>query len=79
MIEIKVNTVQNGNKKSVINIESHAKHSGSYGAFVAEMRAVFGALEKTDEGVFRDALNDYLLDRVIDTLKESDESEGEDE
>lgn len=79
MIEIKVNTIGDKGNKQEIQIESRAKHSGKYGDFVREMSAVFGALDKTDHEVFRDALNDYLLDRMVDTLKELDESEDEDE
>lgn len=79
MIEIKVNTVNSENKKSTVSIETCAKHSGKYGAFVAEMKAVFGALDKTDHGVFIDALTDYLMENAIDNFKKMYESEDEDE
>lgn len=79
MIEIKVNTTEDNKHVQEINVESRSKHSGSYGGFVKEMCAVFIALDRTSHEVFRDALNDYLLDKIIDGIKEMDESEGEDE
>lgn len=79
MIEIKVHTTENDEKRQAINVESRAKHSGTYGDFVREMSAVLGALDKTDHGVFIDALADYLMDKAMDNLKKMSESEGEGE
>ena len=79
MIEIKVNTMDDKGSKQKISVESRAKHLGTYGAFVREMSAVLGALDKTDHGVFINALTDYLMEKAIDNLKKCDESEDEDE
>lgn len=79
MIEIIVNTIDGKGSKQKISTESRAKHLGTYGDFVHEMCAVLAALDKTDHGVFIDALTVYLMDNAVDLLKESDESEDEDE
>lgn len=77
MIEIKVNTIETDGHKQTISVESSAKHSGTYGEFVGEMYHVFEVLDKTDHEVFRDALNRYMIHRIVDKLENDDESEGE--
>ena len=79
MIEIKVNTVDVNNGKAKITVESCAKHSGTYGGFVTEMVAVFESLEKTDREVFKDALHDFLAERIINELDNLCDSEDESE
>lgn len=77
MIEIKVNTVKDSETKQEIHVEAQSKHSGKYGDFVREMTAVLGVLDKTDHGVFIDALTDYLMERTIDNLKKASEGDSD--
>lgn len=79
MIEIKVDTMDDKGSKQKISVESRAKHSGTYGAFVREMSAIFGTLDKIDHGVFIVAITDYLMVKAVDSTKKCDESEDEDE
>lgn len=79
MIEIKVNSIEVDNKKAKIHVEGCAEHLGTYGEFVDEMVAVFESLEKIDREVFKDALHDFLDERIINDLRNLCDSEDESE
>lgn len=81
MIEIKVTTKKIDDSECVVRVEGCAKFLGKYSLFLEEINAIFNFLDKNDHKSFNDALNRFLIDRIMDKLDEldEDESEGEDE
>ena len=79
MIEIKVDAKKISDEESVVRVEGCAKFSGKYSLFLEEIDGVLRFLDKNDHKAFSAALNNFLIDRICDHLKESDESEDDDE